>query len=269
VTLEDPVADGRFLDRGAWYAEVNAARSSGRHAGFVLYFNVEQLILVTDGLGYPAGDDVAEAVANRLVAAVPPDAVICCWGGQQYAVLVRCTTLEAAQRIGDCVVDAVEAPVMVRTYYDVGGETLVVPLTPRISWGVADCSRPEYVDAQACLAAADDGMSRGAGRMETSLEAAREYIREHRSPYARHQLRLATLGSRLGDLLTAAQRRRYGECYGAGAFGLAMETLAGWLSEAEAPLPADARAEALSLAAALGVEHVVANALARCPDQSP
>ncbi len=79
--------------------------------------------------------------------------------------------------------------------------------------------------------------------------------------------RLAALGTRLGDLLSAERRGWYEEFLGVGEYELALEMLADWLSEDETPLPLDARSEALNLASAMGVHDRVAGALAHCPPE--
>lgn len=80
--------------------------------------------------------------------------------------------------------------------------------------------------------------------------------------------RLSELGSRVGDLLTDERRGWYAEFLEVGEYGLALEMLADWLSEEEAPIPDGARTEALALASAMGIHERVAGALSLCPPSS-
>jgi diguanylate cyclase (GGDEF)-like protein len=148
-----------------------------RH-GFVLMFDVQRLILVNDALGHLAGDDLVLAVADRLLSAVPVGAVVGRLSGEEYAVHALCESLDEAEGLAASVVSAVESPVLVRTHVRNGGEAVVVPITPRMSWGVSDCSRVEYADARDCLLAADDDRMRRSTPGRPSMEQCRRAIAE-------------------------------------------------------------------------------------------
>jgi hypothetical protein len=74
----------------------------------------------------------------------------------------------------------------------------------------------------------------------------------------------------LDEQLTAEQIRSAEELVDASEFGAALETLAGWLSEAATPITDDVRADFEMLASKMdmGIEHV-REVLGRCPVREP
>ena len=80
------------------------------------------------------------------------------------------------------------------------------------------------------------------------------------------ELRLTALGASVADRLTIDQTAWLSEFVGAGEYGVALEMIADWLSEAGASvLPAE-RAEAETLSTAMGNHDRVMGPLALCPD---
>lgn len=80
------------------------------------------------------------------------------------------------------------------------------------------------------------------------------------------EARLATFGASVGDRLTDDQRSWFAEFIDAGEYGIALEMLADWLSEAEAPMFQAERTEAEALSKSMGNEERVLGPLNLCPD---
>ena len=78
--------------------------------------------------------------------------------------------------------------------------------------------------------------------------------------------RLAALGELLSDRLNDEQRGWVAEFLAAGEYGIALEMLADWLSEDERPISATERAEAETLARAMGNVERVMGPLSLCPE---
>lgn len=180
VTDERPHSDGRVLDRADWFRFVGrTCGTEGEHRhGFVLMFDIQWLILVNDALGHLAGDDLCRAVADRLLAAAPAGTALGRLSGEEYAMRAPCESLDEAERLAASLVSVVQSPVMVRTHVRDGGDVVVVPLTPRMSWGVSDCSRVDSADARDCVLAADDDRVRRSTPGRPSMEQCRRAIAE-------------------------------------------------------------------------------------------
>ncbi len=69
----------------------------------------------------------------------------------------------------------------------------------------------------------------------------------------------------LAERLTLDQARLVDEFIDAADFGVALEMLAGWLSENETPIPDDVRHDFESLSVRMGIVERVIPQVARCP----
>ncbi|MTA14044.1 MAG: MafI family immunity protein [Actinobacteria bacterium] len=78
--------------------------------------------------------------------------------------------------------------------------------------------------------------------------------------------RLMTFGASVADRLTDDQRSWFAEFIAAGEYGIALEMLADWLSEADAPVFPAERTEAAALSKSMGNEERVVGPLNLCPD---
>jgi hypothetical protein len=83
--------------------------------------------------------------------------------------------------------------------------------------------------------------------------------------YAELERRLAALGESVGDRLSDEQRCWLREFLDAGEYGIALEMVADWLSEGLHPITSTERAEANTLAQAMGNVERVMGPLALCP----
>ena len=80
--------------------------------------------------------------------------------------------------------------------------------------------------------------------------------------------RLTDLGGRVDTHLSEQRRSFYYELLDHDEPELALEMLAGYLSEDLRPIAADVRSEALALAGAMQIDERISRALALCPDES-
>jgi len=113
--LHDPLTGlpnrALLLDRLA-----QAAARAGRHpsAMALLFLDLDRFKVVNDGLGHRAGDDLLQAVANRLLAVVRPDDTVARLGGDEFVVLCEHLQDEAqATGLAARIAEVLERPVTV------------------------------------------------------------------------------------------------------------------------------------------------------------
>ena len=99
----------------------------------LLFLDLDEFKLVNDSFGHDAGDRLLVEVANRLLAVVREDDVVCRFGGDEFAVL--CVGIRDEQHAADLaerVLDAVTGPVHVGpTYVPVSASLGVVVAGPQ------------------------------------------------------------------------------------------------------------------------------------------
>jgi diguanylate cyclase (GGDEF)-like protein len=131
----------RELKRTAAFARRHGAAAS------LIYFDLDGLKGVNDGLGHPAGDAALKAVAERLCSHVRESDVVGRLGGDEFAVLLLHADLAQARIKAASLAGAVEAPPL-----DLGSASLSL----RVSYGVRQVDPAQ--DPEAVIAAADAAM---------------------------------------------------------------------------------------------------------------
>jgi diguanylate cyclase (GGDEF)-like protein/PAS domain S-box-containing protein len=134
----------------------------------VMFMDLDDFKTINDSLGHAAGDNVLQAVAERLRACLRLEDTIARPGGDEFAMLVEDSTPAAVEALAGRVLDGLRAP------FDVAGR----PLQIGASIGVAMVGA-DPVSADELLRDADAAMyiakARGKGRVEvfrTSMHAA-------------------------------------------------------------------------------------------------
>jgi diguanylate cyclase (GGDEF)-like protein len=98
--------------------ELELANAAGATVA-VLFLDLDKFKDVNDLLGHHAGDLVLQEVAGRLTAAVPLEAILARWGGDEFVFAHRLTDTSAME-IGERLRRAVGEPIAI------GGDTVVV-----------------------------------------------------------------------------------------------------------------------------------------------
>jgi diguanylate cyclase (GGDEF)-like protein len=170
AALRDPLTGihnrAMFTERVA--AEILSYRSRPRPLA-LLALDIDHFKLVNDVHGHVAGDAVLKAVATALREATPPEDVVARWGGEEFVVLARDTSMARAVALADRVRAAAAAKV---TMWN--GKALHVTL----SAGVAVLAPPRQVLAEAAervlLESADRALYRAKrlGRDRVEVEEA-------------------------------------------------------------------------------------------------
>ncbi len=82
-------------------------------AGALLLLDLDGFKDVNDTFGHPVGDQLLGVVAERLIAAVPPEALVCRLGGDEFAVLLSPDCAARARRHASAVLGALRAPYLI------------------------------------------------------------------------------------------------------------------------------------------------------------
>ncbi len=75
----------------------------GGHMGAVLFVDLDQFKYINDSCGHQAGDRLIRKVADELVRSVRSDDVVARFGGDEFAILLRKTTIEGARSAADTI----------------------------------------------------------------------------------------------------------------------------------------------------------------------
>lgn len=76
----------------------------------VLFVDADNLKQINDSLGHHVGDALIAAVASAMTGALPPEAVICRKGGDEFLAALRCTSDAEAQRVAEELVAGLNRP---------------------------------------------------------------------------------------------------------------------------------------------------------------
>jgi len=135
-----------LLNRSGLLAELeNRLGGPGGGPLAVLFLDLDQFKQINDGLGHDVGDTVLRVVASRFAYALPADAAIGRWGGDEFVVLMRRGDgLERCKQLARSIQDALIEPIVV------DGE----PLQVDVSIGIA--LSPAHGDSAPTLIRAAD-----------------------------------------------------------------------------------------------------------------
>jgi diguanylate cyclase (GGDEF)-like protein len=130
-----------LANRTLFYDRVSQALES-RGPGVrvaVLFLDLDDFKTVNDTLGHSAGDELLLAVAARLRHEIRPDDVAARLGGDEFAVLAEVATEDEAVRIGQRLLDALEAP------FTIDGQDVAVHSSVGIAFDDRDCGAEELL----------------------------------------------------------------------------------------------------------------------------
>ncbi|MGN2252380.1 putative bifunctional diguanylate cyclase/phosphodiesterase [Frateuria sp. GZRe12] len=128
-------------------AELHADTLARSQHGAVLLIDLDNFKTINDALGHPIGDRMLEAIADRLLAAAPPDAMLARLGGDEFVLVlgplagapaaVQAQAEQAAERM----VARLAEPVTVDSRVLAVGASVGVAMFPAGEEGVADLLR--------------------------------------------------------------------------------------------------------------------------------
>ncbi|MBL8776489.1 MAG: GGDEF domain-containing protein [Acidimicrobiales bacterium] len=141
-----------LANRGAFFDALTAAIGQGPAS--VLYLDLDGFKLVNDHFGHDAGDQVLVAVAERLEACVPGDALVARLGGDEFAIVVPGDDGTVAEALAVRVVDSVGRPFALEPY----GE---IAVSVSVGCSVTDGQAP--ANANDLVVAADEALRSAKG----------------------------------------------------------------------------------------------------------
>lgn len=104
-----------LLNRQAFDRHLSQQLKTHRKSGgdfFVLMLDLDGFKDINDTFGHLVGDMVLEEISSRIAGAVPSDAVIARWGGDEFGVITPMSiTQEDACQIGDNLIEAISKDV--------------------------------------------------------------------------------------------------------------------------------------------------------------
>ncbi|MCX7515356.1 putative bifunctional diguanylate cyclase/phosphodiesterase [Frateuria hangzhouensis] len=122
------------------------AIARGQH-GALLLIDLDNFKTINDALGHPVGDRMLEAIADRLLAAVPPDSILARLGGDEFVLVLgplagpAAAVQAQAQLAAEQMVARLAEPVAVDNRILAVGASVGVALFPAGEDGVADLLR--------------------------------------------------------------------------------------------------------------------------------
>lgn len=123
----------RLLNRRAFMEEAETymkARQLERERFAMIMLDIDDFKNVNDTYGHVIGDCVLEQLAVRISAELPSEAVFCRYGGEEFMILLKNTTHEAAETLGEKVRSAVG-----RKRFSVGDLELDICISLGIGFG--------------------------------------------------------------------------------------------------------------------------------------
>ena len=146
--------------------QVAAARRHAAPLG-VLMCDMDHLKLFNDRFGHLAGDDALRAVAREMLRVLPADAIVCRYGGEEFAAILPGRDLDRLALIADALRAAI-------------ADTEVDPAHPerRVSASIGVALAHEKEPGRAALARADAACYRAKAAGRNRVEVARDGARE-------------------------------------------------------------------------------------------
>lgn len=159
---------------------------------FVAYIDIDGFKLVNDTMGHHVGDELVRQVAHRLREALPREAFIARFGGDEFVLLHASSDgARAADRLGSTIISLMRKP------FVISGNTLDVSVSCGISWGPEQSEDPGELLRRADIALYR-AKQRGRGRyrrftpdMDASVKLRREMEMELRLAISRGELSIA------------------------------------------------------------------------------
>ena len=99
-------------NRASWVRELDRALAAGAPSAVVLV-DLDRFKEINDTLGHPVGDRLLQALARRMAASLPRDAVLARLGGDEFAVLVPGAPRATADGVAAALLEAIREPVEV------------------------------------------------------------------------------------------------------------------------------------------------------------
>ena len=132
------------LDR---LAELHADVLAHGHHGALLLIDLDNFKTINDGLGHHVGDHLLQAIADRLLAAAPPEAMLARLGGDEFVLLLgplegaSADVQARAQQVATGMIARLSEPVAVGSRVLAVGASVGVAVFPAGEEGVADLLR--------------------------------------------------------------------------------------------------------------------------------
>ena len=159
---------------------------------FIAYIDIDGFKLVNDTMGHHVGDELVRQVAHRLREALPREAFIARFGGDEFVLLHASEDgARAADQLGAKIIQLMRRPFLI------SGNTLEVSVSCGISWGPEQSEDPGELLRRADIALYR-AKQRGRGRyrrftpdMDASVKLRREMEMELRLAISRGELSIA------------------------------------------------------------------------------
>jgi diguanylate cyclase (GGDEF)-like protein/PAS domain S-box-containing protein len=157
--LHDPLTT--LANRALFVDRVGHAlsRRDSQDATGVLFMDLDDFKTINDSLGHAAGDELLQAVSQRLRGNLRLEDTVARLGGDEFAVLVEDADVDTVVQVGTRLLEALRAP------FDIGGKQVHVGASVGAAMSGADNREAEILLRNADVAMYT-AKSRGKGRLE-------------------------------------------------------------------------------------------------------
>jgi diguanylate cyclase (GGDEF)-like protein len=155
------------FNRGRFNQELARLTTESTRPMGILFIDADKFKSVNDTHGHGAGDAVLKELTKRVTVAAGEGAIVCRYGGEEFAVLLEGQGLDAAVKAGEAVRRAVESSEFELSGYGDGLPTLAITISVGVSVWEAGSG---FTGAQV-TAAADAGVyaAKKSGRNKTCV----------------------------------------------------------------------------------------------------